>query len=265
MAANTNPIFSAYGDVQGGDLIGVSNPSPGPLSLVSDYTGQGLNHASIFHADQTNGGFIQRIRFKSNGVNGTAAVARIYYNNNSSRFLGQAAAPGSAPSGTPSVTGGTLLAGNYFAKIVSIDQYGGKSVASTENATAVTITGTTTTGSINWTWAAPTGTLAASYQIYVGPVAGGQLTYFTSSTNSFLQTTAIGTRESLSSSVSNNNTLIGELSLPIIASASSNAATADIDYTLNMALPPGGRILVGISTTNANNSGWIVTGIGGEY
>jgi hypothetical protein len=257
MAANTNPIFSAYGDIQGGDIVGK------PVVSATDYTGQGINHASVYHADQTNGGFIQRIRFKSAGTN-AVSVARIYYNNNNSRFLGQALAPGGTPNGTPSVTGGSLLAGTYYAKIVSVDQYGGKSAPSTE-AGPITITGATTTGSINWTWTAPTGTLAASYQIYVGPVAGGQLTYFTSPTNSFLQLTAIGVRESLSSSVNSNNMLIGEISLPAV-SASTTAATVDIDYTLNMALPPGGRILVGISANNVDlANGWIVTGIGGEY
>jgi hypothetical protein len=262
MAANTNPIFSAYGDIQGGDLIGVS--VPGTPSLVTDYTGQGLNHASIFHADQTNGGFIQRIRFKSNGANAVASVARIYYNNNNSRILGQASAPGGTPTGSISASGGSLQTGTgitYFAKIVSVDQYGGKSAPSTETGPINSAT-TGSAGSINWSWTAAIG--AVSYLIYVGPQAGGQLTYFTSPTNSFLQLTAVGTRESLSTSVNNNNALIGEISLPIVA-ASQTAATVDIDYTLNMALPPGGRILVGISTTGTTNNGWIVTGIGGEY
>lgn len=247
MAANTSPIFSALGDVQGGDVL---------TTAAADYTGQGVNNAVVFQSDLDNGGFIQRLRFKALGTN-AATVARIYFNNGQSRFLGQVAAPTGTPTGTPSSSGGTLLTGSYFAKIVSVDQYGGRSVASTETA-SVSVTGPT--GSILWSWAAATG--AASYRIYVGPTTGGQITYFTSTTNSFTQTAAVGTRDSLSNSVSNNNALIGEISLPA-TSSSTSAATVDIDYPLNFALPPGGRIIVGLGATVV--AGWVVTGVGGEY
>lgn len=247
MAANTSPIYSAFGDLQGGDVL---------TTAAADYTGQGVNNAVIFQSDLTNGGFIQRIRFKALGTN-IATVARIYFNNGQSRFIGQVAAPAGTPTGTPSGTGGTLLTGSYFAKIVSIDQYGGRSVASTESA-SVSVTGPT--GSIAWAWSAATG--AASYRIYVGPTTNGQLTYFTSTTNSYTQTSAVGTRDSLTTSVSNNNALIGEVSLPA-TTAITTAATVDIDYPLNFALPPGGRIMVGLGATVA--AGWVVTGVGGEY
>lgn len=247
MPANTSPIYSAYGDIQGGDLL---------TTAAADYTGQGALNAVVFHASDTNGGYVQRIRFKAIGTN-VATVARIYFNNGQSRFVGQAAAPSGTPTGTPSTTGGTLRAGNYFAKIVAVDQYGGKSAASTETA-QVTTTGST--GSITWNWTASTG--AASYLVYVGPLTNSQLTYFTSTTNSYTQTTAIGTRDNLSTSINSNNSLIGELSLPA-TTASASAATVDIDYPLNFALPPGGRILVGLGTTVA--AGWIVTCVGGEY
>lgn len=248
MAANTNPIFSAYGDVQGGDLL---------TTAAADYTGQGIANAAVFHADLTNGGFVQRLRFKAVGSTGNATVARIYFNNGQSRLAGQAAAPAGTPTGAASTSGGTLLAGNYYARIVSVDQYGGKSVASTETA-QVTTTGST--GSITWSWTAATG--AASYLIYVGPQTSSQITYFTSNTNTFLQTAAVGTRDSLGTSINNNNALIGELSLPQVTAAAA-AATVDIDYPLNFALPPGGRILVGLGTTVT--AGWIVTCIGGAY
>jgi len=252
MAANTNPIYSLLGDIQGGDLL---------TTAAADYNGQNVNNAVVFTADATNGGFIQRLRFKAYNANNVAAtVARIYYNNGSSRLAATVAAVAGTPTGTPSGTGGTLLVNTsgYFAKIVAVDQYGGLTTASTETA-SVTTSGTTS--SITWNWTAVTG--AASYRIYVGPATGAQNTYFTSTTNSYLQTSAIGTRDSLSSSVAfSSNALIGELSLPA-TTAITTAATVDIDYPLNFALPPGGRIMVGLGATVGG--GWIVTAIGGKY
>lgn len=253
MAANTSPIFSVQGDIQGGDLL---------TTAAADYTGQGVANAIVYTADSVNGGFVQRLRFKAIGANTSATVARVYYNNGQSRFLGQAAAPAGTPTGTISTTGGTLQTGtgiNYFARIIAIDQYGGRSVASTETA-AVTSATTGTTGSITWNWTASIG--AVSYRIYVGPTTGGQLTYFTSTTNSYLQTTPVGTRDNLSTSISNNNALIGEVSLPI-TTATPAAPQPDVDYPLNFALPPGGRILVGLGAAAA--AGWIVTCVGGQY
>lgn len=250
MAANTSPIYSRQGDVQGGDIL---------TTAAADFTGQGINNVVVYTADLTNGGFIQRLRFKAvaSGAN-AATVARVYYNNGQSRLPGQAGTPGT-PAGTPSASGGSLLSGTYFAKIVAIDGYGGRSSASGENAAAVTVTGPT--GSISWTWTASTNG-PASYRIYVGPIAGGQLSYFTSNTNSYTQTTMVGTRDNITAAVSNNNYLIGEISLPATA-ASTTVATVDIDYPLNFALPPGGRIIVGLGANVA--TGWIVSGIGGEY
>lgn len=247
MAANTSPIYSARGDIQGGDILTTGGAT---------YTGQAVYDAVVFSADITNGGYVQRIRFKPVGIN-IATVARIYYNNGTSRFLGTAAATGQ-PTGTPSPSGGGLLAGSYYAKIITIDQYGGKSVASVESA-LVTTTGST--GSIAWAWTAVAG--ATSYRVYIGPTAGGQITYFETTTNSFSQITAVGTRDSLSASISNNNSLIGELSLPAVPALTPAAAAVDIDYPLNFALPPGGRIIVGLGTTVA--AGWAVTVFGGEY
>lgn len=253
MAANTSPIFSATGDVQGGDLL---------TAAAADYTGQGINNVVVFQSDLNNGGFVQRLRFKAVGANTGATVARVYFNNGQSRFVGQSAAPAGTPTGTISTTGGTLQTGtgiNYFAKIVAVDQYGGRSIASTETA-SVSSAVTGSTGSITWNWTASIG--AVSYRIYVGPVTNGQITYFTSTTNSFVQTSPVGTRDSLSNSVSNNNALIGEVALPITL-ATPAAPQVDVDYPLNFALPPGGRILVGLGSAAA--AGWVVTCIGGEY
>lgn len=254
MPANYNPIYSAVGAVEGGQIL---------TTGANTYTGQGATDVVVFAAGATNGSYIQRLRFKSAGGATPATVARIYVNNGSSQYLGQAAAPAGTPTGSISTTGGTLQTGtgvNYFAKIVSVDQYGGRSVASTETA-SVSSASTGSTGSITWSWTAAVG--AVSYRIYVGPATNQQLTYFTSNTNSYTQTAPTGTNfNAAAGEISNNNSFIGELSLPIVT-GTATAATIDIDYPLNFALPPGYRIIVGLATTVTG--GWQVSGIGGDY
>lgn len=255
MAANFNPIYSIQGMIMGGVILTTGG---------NTYTGQAATDVVVCTADTTNGSYVQRLRFKALGGTTSATVARIYVNNGSSQYLGDAAAPAGTPTGTISTTGGSLLTGTgvtYYAKIVSVGQYGGRSVASTETA-AVTSGTTGSTGSITWNWTAAIG--ASSYRIYVGPETNQQLTYFTSSTNSYLQTTPLGVANINASAgdISNNNEFIGELSLPIVTGTAS-AATIDIDYPLNFALPPGYRIIVGLATTVT--AGWQVTCFGGDY
>lgn len=144
MAANTSPIYSKQG------AIGLNGASTLGTGVVTDYNGTGANNAIVFTADATNGGFVQRLRFKALGANATAAVARIYINN----------------------------------------------------------------GSVNTTAA--------------------------------------------------NNSFYGELSLPI-TTASTTAATVDLDYPMNVPLPAGYRIVVGISSSANLGTGWAVTTIAGAY
>jgi hypothetical protein len=59
-----------------------------------------------------------------------------------------------------------------------------------------------------------------------------------------------------------NNVLIGEVALPAVANTVV-AATPDIEYPLNIALPPGYKLYAGIGT--AVTTGWVVTVIGGKY
>ncbi len=59
-----------------------------------------------------------------------------------------------------------------------------------------------------------------------------------------------------------NNSFYGEVSLPA-TTASSSAATVEIDYPMNFALKPGFRIYVGLGTTVA--AGWVCTPIAGQY
>ena len=140
MAGNVTPIFSRVGAISLG---------AGITAVVTDYDGTGTNNVVAFTADATNGGFVQRVRFKAKGTN-AVSVARIYINNGSS------------------------------------------------NTTAT------------------------------------------------------------------NNTFYGEISLPA-TTASTTAATVDVDYPINVALPPGYRIVIGISATTTLASGWVPTVIAGAY
>jgi len=75
MAANTAPIFSSLGDIQ----WTIS-------AMTTANTTKDLTSGTIylaFIADSTNGGFVQRIRFRSLGTNSNATVARIWINNGS--------------------------------------------------------------------------------------------------------------------------------------------------------------------------------------
>ena len=62
--------------------------------------------------------------------------------------------------------------------------------------------------------------------------------------------------------VAANNFLYGEVSLPA-TTASNTAAMVELDYPLNIALPPGFRITYCIATAVAG--GWAAGGIGGSY
>lgn len=59
-----------------------------------------------------------------------------------------------------------------------------------------------------------------------------------------------------------NNTFYGEVTLPA-TTAIATAATIDIDYPMNFALPAGFRIYVGLGT--AVSAGWVVTAVAGNY
>ena len=61
-----------------------------------------------------------------------------------------------------------------------------------------------------------------------------------------------------------NNTFYGEISLPS-TTATTTAAGVDIDYPINVALPPGYRIVIGISAGTTLASGWVPTVIAGAY
>jgi hypothetical protein len=76
MAANTDPIYSKLSDVQGSAMIVTA------ASVVYDISGTiGTDIYKVWTADATNGGFVQRLRFKYAGNTTTtsnAAVARVW-------------------------------------------------------------------------------------------------------------------------------------------------------------------------------------------
>jgi len=149
MAVNTDPIYSKVGDIQWSATSALFATAM-TAGNVSSYDGTDANIKSIFTADATNGGYVQRIRAKCAALTGTSAasVLRIWVNNGS--------------------TAGTAV----------------------------------------------------------------------------------------------NNVLIGEVSLPAVSNTVV-AANPDIEYPLNIALPPGYKLLAGIGT--AVTTGWVVAVFGGKY
>lgn len=261
---NNAPIFSRVGDIQGGATL-----TTAMTAGATAYTGVDVNCIPIFTSDPTNGGFIQRLRFKPYGTanNTAASVARIFINEGT---LNQASPLGAiswaATPATQTAAGSSLYANTFYAKVQAVDQWGGLGTASAETSLALSANG----NSITWSWNAVTG--AKSYRLYVGPSAGGEYALFTTSTNSYTQTapyltTALaGTNPQFANPADyvTNNMFYGEVSLPTFT-VLSTAALTEIDYPMNIALPPGYRILVGLGTSTTANSGWTVTAIGGKY
>lgn len=79
MGANNQPIFTRIGDLQWADAMTVAN-------TTTDLTSGTIYLA--FTADATNGGYIQRIRFRTLGTNSNATVARIWVNNGATTTTG---------------------------------------------------------------------------------------------------------------------------------------------------------------------------------
>lgn len=251
MTANVSPIFSKLGDVQLGVVLSAT--------ATTDYAGQNVNNAIVFTSDSTNGGYLQRLRFKALGSNASATVARIYINNGSGRlvYASTGATASTGITGTASNSGGALVQGNYFAKVVAVDGYGGFSVASVESAAAAVTSGLA--GSVSWAFA--TVNSAVSYMIFVGPVTGGQTTWFSCTGTPFVQTMMVGNRDSINGAIT-ATTLYGEIALPV-TTAIATTSTVDVDYPMNIALPPGYRVIAGLGTAAA--AGWAVSAIGGKY
>lgn len=119
-------------------------------------------------------------------------------------------------------------------------------------------------------------TLLTAANTYTGANANDVLVFTADATNgSYVQRLrfkAIGTNvatvariylnNGAANTTATNNTFYGEISLPA-TTASASQATSDIDYQMNLALPEGWRIYVGVATTVA--AGWVVTTVAGNY
>ena len=252
MPANSAPIYSRVADIQGGDIL---------TTAANDYTGLSVYNNVVFTSDATNGGFIQRLRFKALGTN-VASVARMYINNGLGRFASIAGSMSAiTPTGTQSTTGGTMNTGTgitWYGMVYPIDPNGQIGTGSLEATAAATTS--SSTGSIAWSWTAVNG--AASYLLVTGTATGAERQVFTTTTNSYTQTVnTSSTREGIRG-IGRNNFFFGEISLPA-TTAIATAATLDVDYPMGFAIPAGYRILVGLGTTVA--AGWNVVAIGGAY
>lgn len=249
---NIQPIFSRVADIQSVTL----------LTAAADYVGQNVFNAVCFQSDPVNGGYIQRLRFKALGTNVTT-VARIYIANPNGINAPQSNVPQTL-TGTPSATGGNLLTSNNVAKVYAVDQYGAISANSTESAN-VAVVSASGVGSILWNWNASGN--SNTYILSVGKTPGSEeRAFLVVGANTYTQTTVpannISTFGSANVNQIFNNYFFGEISLPA-TTVSATAATQDVDYPMNLALPPGYKVVVGLGTSVA--AGWSVTGIGGRY
>lgn len=71
MAANTSPIYTLSPDIQWGATVLTT------ANTAKDGTGTVL---TVFTADATNGGFVQKVRFRAAGTN-VVSVGRVFINN----------------------------------------------------------------------------------------------------------------------------------------------------------------------------------------
>jgi hypothetical protein len=131
----------------------------------------------------------------------------------------------------------------------------------------VSVTGPT--GNVTWSWAGVAG--AQYYRLFVGGATNAQVIYFNTTGNvvTYIQNTAtvnlatnIPARGNPEDFIS-QNFLYGELSLPATTFSATAATSFDIDYPINIAMPPSYHIVVGLGTSVAN--GWQVTAVGGQY
>ena len=146
-----------------------------------------------------------------------------------------------------------------YARVYPVDPSGQVGIVSLEG-TATAIAGSTT-GSCPWTWTAVNG--AKGYILVTGLATGsesqifglptiasdGSIT-FPITTNSYTQTTDTSPTRDSYLSIPNNNMLFDEISLPV-TTATATASVANFDVVLNLALPPGYRLIGGLGTTVA--------------
>jgi len=246
MPANTAPIFSKFGAIGMGCVL---------TTAANDFVGNTIHCKEVFGGDDTNGAFIERLRFKSRGTN-QATVARIFLNSGGINTSFANTPTSSAPS--TATSGGTILAGTYYCKVIAIGPNGSRSVLSAEQ-TQIT-TGNAST--ITWNWGTVAG--AVSFEVYVSDTTGVYTRFFPVASGSAITLVQAAMWQTGSYKDQNvgNMQYYGDVYLPLIA-ASATASTPDIDYFMNLALPPGMEIYVQIATVVTG--GWSVCAIGGIY
>ena len=262
---NITPVYSRVGDIQSG--VSISG-----AMAAAHYNGTDANCAVIFVADNVNGGYVQRIRLKAMGST-AATVARFWINNGSGRFPSTATASLGTPTGVAGSSAG-VANGTYFVKIQAIDPFGQPSALSNESSGVTVTTSAAGTNNITWAWTGIGNTV--SYKIWVGLGAGAEEGYFTSTTNNFSMSSYTVGPGATSNTWNNafnpavtqlslyNNMFYGEVSLPTIA-YSATSSSAEVDYPMNLALPPGYRLIAGLQTAPGGANSWNFTAIGGKY
>ena len=271
MPGNITPIFSRVGDIQGPTLL--QNPV---AATGTGYTGADANAVGIYNADPINGGFIQRIRVKANATQ-PANVIRFWLCTTAGHIPTTTTAP-QTPTATISSSAGTMTPGTYYMKVQALDAMGQPGAFSTEISNTVPATG----NNIVWGWSAPATVTqgVSNYRLAIGLATGqeqfvianvGNVLTYTQNTSywtgyngnqqGFFQLVG-NTTATYSTQLTINTFFLGELSIPAIT-ATATAATIDIDYPLNFAVPPGYRIIAGLGTTTAN--GLFCTAIAGKY
>lgn len=75
MPANTTPIYTRIGDIEWAVSAATVANTTTDLTTGTTYV--------CFVADATNGGYVQRMRFRTLGTNTNATVARVWINNGS--------------------------------------------------------------------------------------------------------------------------------------------------------------------------------------
>jgi hypothetical protein len=117
-------------------------------------------------------------------------------------------------------------------------------------------------------------TLAAND--YDGAGANNVLVFTAGANGSFLQKLklkAVGTNiatvlrvfmnNGLTPATASNNVFFDELALPATTASSSSSTSPPVEMFINIAIPAGFRVYVGLGTAVA--SGWVVTPVGGDY
>jgi hypothetical protein len=177
----TGTLIGTYRYSQGGAYIHASSMTTSNVLVkpVANATTalqvQNTSATTIFDVDNQN----NRV-----GINTSTPDQALTVNNGTMHV--RMAPPGSLAA-TPSASGGSLATLTYFYVAIALDAAGGTTVASNEVTAAVT----GPSGSVSLTWSAVTG--ASSYRVYRGTTTGGENVFYTSATNSFIDTGAAST------------------------------------------------------------------------